>query len=189
VTSGEVRAVGERSEARTKVLLEGAPGVGKTTVVMRLVTALRAEGASVVGFFTEEIRERGRRVGFAVVEIGGARGVLAHVNHESPVRVGRYGVDIDTFERIALPALARLRGSGVLVVDEVGKMELSSRAFSEAIVDAFRADRPAVATVHRFRHPTSDELKARPDVELIRVTRRNRDRLVADLASRLTGEV
>jgi nucleoside-triphosphatase len=187
LTSVEVRAVGDRSETRTKVLLEGAPGVGKTTVVMRLVRALCAEGTSVVGFFTEEIRERGRRVGFAVVEIGGARGVLAHVDHESPVRVGRYGVDVDTFERIALPALARPRG--VLVVDEVGKMELSSRAFSEAIVDAFRFDRPAVATVHRFGHPTSDELKARPDVEVIRVTRRNRDGLAADLASRLTGEV
>lgn len=166
-----------------RILLEGRPGIGKTTVIGRCVERLRAADSSVAGFTTEELREGGRRVGFAIEEVGGDRDVLAHVDLPGPPRVGRYGVDLAAFERIALPSLRT--PADVVVVDELGKMELASPAFREAVTELFDGDRAVVATVHAFHHPFTDALKRRADVELVRVTERSRGSLPEELAARL----
>ena len=73
------------------LLVTGAPGVGKTTLVRRV--AARLEGLRVAGFTTEEIRERGRRLGFRIVPFEGRERIMAHVDFPGPARVGRYGVE------------------------------------------------------------------------------------------------
>jgi nucleoside-triphosphatase len=169
------------------VLLEGRPGVGKTTVASRLVELLRASGVPVAGFLTREIRERGRRVGFSLETLDGQRGVLAHADRPGRPRVGRYGVDLAGFERLALPALESAAEVGVAVVDELGKMELYSEAFRDGFTALLKRRVPLVATVLASRHPYTDDLKRRPDVETIRVTPSTRDELPGRLAARLRG--
>jgi len=168
----------------SRVLLEGRPGVGKTTVVRRLVAELRSRGVEVAGFTTRELRERGRRVGFEIEDLAGEAGVLAHVDLPGPPRVGRYGVDVATLERIALPALRR--PADVLVIDELGKMELASPRLWAAVSDLFDSGPGTiVATVHAHAHPFVDLLLRRPDVEVVRVTERSRDQLPTVLAAGL----
>jgi nucleoside-triphosphatase len=167
------------------ILIEGRPGAGKTTVVRRLVDALRSEGVPVTGFVTDEIRERGRRVGFVVEALGGERRTLAHVGLPGPPKVGRYGVDVPAFEEVALPALRPPGKGGVAVVDELGKMELASEAFRDAFAELAGADVPLVATVQLARHPFTDALRRR--AEVIRVTASNRDQLPGEIAQRLFG--
>lgn len=169
-----------------KILLEGRPGVGKTTVARRLVDLLRGSGLRLAGFTTEELRQRGRRVGFAVESLaGGRRGVLAHVDYPGPPTVGKYGVDLAEFERIALPTLEA--EVDVVVIDELGKMELASPAFRAAVERLFDREVAVVATVHAHRHPLTDALKSRPGVEVVHVTERKREALPRDLASRVSS--
>lgn len=167
----------------TKLLLEGRPSTGKTTVARAVVESLVERGLSVSGITTEELRAAGRRVGFSVEAIGGDRATLAHVDFDGPPRIGKYGVDVAALERIALPAL--VREADVIVIDELGKMELASEAFRAAIEGLFEGDVPILATVQAFEHPFTDALKARPDVAILRVTRSNRaglpDRVVSAL--------
>lgn len=165
-----------------KILLEGRPGVGKTTVARRLVDLLRGSGLRLAGFTTEELRERGRRVGFAVESLAGGRGVLAHVDYPGPP-TGKYGVDLAEFERIALPALEG--DVDVVVIDELGKMELASPAFRAAVEGLFDREVAVVATVHVHRHPLTDALKSRAGVVVVHVTERKRDGLPRELAARL----
>ena len=163
------------------MLLEGRPGAGKTTAVRRLAGLLQSAGVSLAGFTTEELRVAGQRVGFAVEDISGTRAVLAHVDLPGPPNIGRYGIDLAGFERIALPALA---GPGdILVLDELGPMELASPPFRAAAERVFDTDRIVVATVQVRPHPFTTALKARPDIEIITVTGRNRERLPGDLAA------
>ena len=88
-----------------RLLVEARPGAGKTTAFRRLAALLGERDVPLAGFTTEEIREHGRRVGFAVESLDGRRATLAHVELPGPPRVGRYGVDVEAFERIALPSL------------------------------------------------------------------------------------
>jgi nucleoside-triphosphatase len=165
-----------------KVLVEGRPGVGKTTVARRCVQLLIEAGIPVVGFTTAEMRIGGRRVGFAIDVIDGASALLAHVDFPGPPRVGRYGVDLAAFERLALPPLA-LEHDAVHVIDELGKMELASTRFQTLVDEVFVAVPRVLATVHRHRHPFTDRLKARADVVLVQVTPLNRQSLAPELVA------
>jgi nucleoside-triphosphatase len=168
----------------TRILLEGRPGSGKTTLARRLVAGLRERDIPVTGFTTEEIREAGKRVGFAIETADGERDVLAHVDLPGPPRVGKYGVDLAALERLANPAL-RADAGELVVIDELGKMELASSPFRDAVKQLFDSPADVVATVHVFRHPFTDALKGRPDVERLQVTAANRDDLARVLVRKL----
>jgi nucleoside-triphosphatase len=114
-------------------LIEARPGAGKTTMMQRLAELLLERDMTLAGFVTEEIRERGKRVGFSIKTLGGESGTLAHQNLQGPPSVGRYGVDLGGFERLALPTL-RVAADAILI-DELGKMELASIAFRDAAAD------------------------------------------------------
>ncbi|KFO77075.1 Cancer-related nucleoside-triphosphatase, partial [Cuculus canorus] len=118
-------------------------GVGKTTLIQKVTQALKSSGSPIDGFYTEEIRERGRRIGFDVVTLSGMRGPLSRVSPDSSTsrreyRVGQYVVDLVSFEQLVLPMLRNVNhGSDadrkIFVIDEIGKMELFSQAFIQAV--------------------------------------------------------
>lgn len=56
-------------------------GVGKTTLVQKVTQALKSSGIPIDGFYTEEVREGGRRTGFDVVTLSGKRGPLSRVRY------------------------------------------------------------------------------------------------------------
>jgi nucleoside-triphosphatase len=165
--------------ART-LFLTGRPGVGKTTVIKAVAQAL-GDGAD--GFYTEEVRHQGQRQGFQLVVLRrGERATLAHVSLKGRGRplVGRYGVDVVALDRVGVAALERaIAQSRVILIDEIGKMELFSQAFKEAVLAAMNGHAPVIATVMARAHPWVDPLKARPDVELWHVTVENRDLMPA----------
>ncbi len=161
-----------------RFLIEGPPKIGKTTVIGRLVSLLGEQHIRVGGFLTQERRQHGRRVGFVVQDLAGSEAILAHEDFQTEVRVGRFGVDVAAFERVALPALreAHERG-GIVIIDELGRMELASAPFVAAVHDLFIEPLPVMATVHIHKHPITDALKQRTDVQRIVVTEANRDEL------------
>lgn len=172
-----------------RILLTGRPGCGKTTAVRRVVEKLGS--IAVAGFYTEEVRRRGRRVGFDVVTVDGRRGPLARAGAPGP-RVGRYGVDLESFEGLGVAVLEEALGAGVdlLVVDEIGKMELLSDRFASLLERLFDrgAKHGVVGTILRGRHPKADWLRGQPGVEIVEVTEANRDALPRRLAGRFGGD-
>jgi nucleoside-triphosphatase len=167
-----------------RLLLEGRPGAGKTTVAVRLIEILQADGLRVAGFVTREIRgKRGRRLGFELETVDGRHGLLAHVDLRGGPRVGRYGVAFDDLERIAVPILERARDGSIIVVDELGKMELASARFRDAVAGVLARPLPLVATAHAFAHPFTDAIKRDASVTVVAVTRGNRDALAPELAA------
>ena len=168
-----------------RILLTGRPGVGKTTVIKKIARAL---GKRAGGFFTEEIREKGKRVGFAIEDLGGRKGTLAHRGIKSKFRVGRYGVSLPGIEEIGVAAVREaVAKRKVLVIDEIGKMELYSEEFRKALEAAFDANIDLVATIMLKDTGLTRTLKTKPDVKVIEITKENREELSKEVLSWLGG--
>jgi len=156
-------------------LLTGRPGVGKTTIVRSLLPLLKGK---LGGFFTEEIREEEKRVGFRLRELGGGEDILAHTSFSSPFRVGRYGVRIKTMEEIGVPALERaIAQADWVVIDEIGRMELFCPAFRERILWALNSPKPVLGVLQERASSLFPGIEEREDTRILRVTRENRDQL------------
>ncbi|ADY01610.1 hypothetical protein VMUT_1405 [Vulcanisaeta moutnovskia 768-28] len=175
-----------------RVLVTGPPGVGKTTLVRRVADHAKSLGLEVYGFVTTEVREGGSRVGFRIIDINsGKEAWLAHVSlfAGGPV-VGKYNVNVRAMEEVGIPAIKAARPGSLVVVDEIGKMELMHSGFLrvlEEVVDgvhflgtiymAYRSNRSVASFVdkHGFR--------------IIELTRVNRDQVLDDLTRGLEREI
>jgi nucleoside-triphosphatase THEP1 len=157
-------------------LLTGDPGTGKTTIIKEVLSKVNKSAG---GFYTEEIRSQGVRQGFKIVTLDGQSAVLAHTSVRSPHRVSKYGVDSDSMDKVAVPALKQaIQSNDIIVIDEIGKMELFSPSFKDAVIEALQSEKQVLGTIMLASHPWADKIKERPEVEVIQVTRFNRDEVV-----------
>lgn len=162
------------------LLITGNPGVGKTTVLLKTIEALKAKGYSIGGMISREVRTYGKRVGFEILDLeGGRRGWLAHVNQKYGPRVGKYRVNLGDLNNVGAAAVEKaVKKADVVAIDEVGPMELHSQKFKEAVERAVESGKLVVGTVHwRARHKLIEEIKARDDAEIYQVTYGNREKM------------
>jgi len=162
------------------IFLTGQPGVGKTSVLLRVVDALKAKGYAIRGMISHEVREQGTRVGFEITDLNtGQKGWLAHVRQPSGPQVGKYRVNLDDLKNIgATSILNAIENADIIVVDEIGPMELYSQAFKDAILQAVESTKPLLGTIHfRVQNPLINTIKARNDVEILEVTNENRQNI------------
>jgi nucleoside-triphosphatase len=165
--------------ARKNLLLTGRPGVGKTTLIKEISEALKPFHP--VGFYTDEIREGGVRKGFELVTLDGRRQVLSHVGIKGPYRVGKYGVDIAGFEAF-LDAIDFLNpATGLVIVDEIGKMECLSDKFRTLLREILNLQKPLIATIALRGGGIIAEIKGRRETTLLEVTARNRDCILSEV--------
>lgn len=159
------------------LLLTGHPGIGKTTIIRKVARAL---GTRADGFYTEEIRGPGGRRGFKLITLRGEQTVLAHKDLRDPnlPHVGRYGVDVAAFERVGVAALQRaMREGKLIIVDEIGRMELYSTAFQETLLQAILGPHHLIGTIMAKPHPEADAIKLLAQVTLWEVNRMTRDEM------------
>lgn len=114
------------------LLLTGKPRAGKSTAMKRIIQRVGPEYFG--GFYTEEIRDASKRIGFNCISLDGETVCMAHVDNESTVRVGRYGVDVEAFENLALKAIDNsIRTKKITVIDEIGFKQILSAPFENVV--------------------------------------------------------
>jgi|Deesub1362A_J573_1020465.scaffolds.fasta_scaffold00193_48 nucleoside-triphosphatase len=172
MTEKRVKPVTWNRPNSTIITVTGAPGIGKTTLCKKVIEILQntKPEVSVGGFITNEIREKGKRTGFVMVDlITDNKEILAHISLKSSVKVGKYGVNLDGIRNLGVKAIVSgILFSDIVIVDEVGPMELRSREFEKSIYQLIDSDKSALLTIHRkSNHPLLKYLRqVYPPVEI-----------------------
>jgi nucleoside-triphosphatase len=169
-------------------LITGRPGSGKTSVIEGAVALLRGRGYKAGGLYCPEIRERGVRVGFKMVDLmTGEERILAHVDQPTGPMVSKYRVNVANVDAMSEASIARaLKEADFVVIDEIAPMEVHSEGFKRAVLAALDSPKPLLAVIHqRTNAGFIGEVKSRRDVEIFEVTPGNRERLPGELARKV----
>jgi nucleoside-triphosphatase len=154
------------------ILITGNPGVGKTTLIRNIISEL---SVSAGGFYTAEVRdENGKRWGFKIISLDGREEVLASVDTISNRKVSKYGVDVGAVDRVGVAAIRdALNRNEIVVIDEIGRMELTSKQFRDVTTKALDSAKPVLGTVAIKETNFTEKLEKRQDTKIIRLTRDN----------------
>jgi nucleoside-triphosphatase len=172
-------------------LVTGPPGVGKSTLVSKVILRLKSAGVIVGGCTTFERRSKGARVGFEVVDLSsGRKGELASLDSKLGPRVGRYRVNLSDLADIGAAGLSAASStSELIVIDEVGPMELVSPEFRRAVKKCIDSGKPLLAVVHeRLEDDLLSELRSEARV-VSTLSVENRDSTAEELGSALLAAV
>ncbi len=175
-----------------KIGITGLPRAGKTQALIKVIEMLEEEEEIVGGMITEPIIKDNIRVGFWVMDWATKeRKVFAHIDFKSRITVGRYGIDLDVLEEVGVKALEHaIDEAEIIVIDEVGKMEVESKRFGDAVKRALEIDKPLILTLHKkSRNPLLQDIRRRDDVRILEVTPINRNLLPYKIIKLLRGEI
>lgn len=153
-------------------LLTGRPGTGKTTIIRETLSFIKVKAG---GFYTQEIREGGIRKGFKIVTLDGKEVVLSHIDFPKTYRVGKYGINLNNLEKIGVISIEEaINNCALIVIDEIGKMELLSMRFRDVVLKALESNKPVLGTIMESSDPYADRIKKLSSVKLLTVTVANR---------------
>ena len=162
-----------------KIGITGVPMVGKTEGLLRVIQRLENE-YTFGGMITDSIEEKGERVGFTVLDWRTKKtGIFAHVDLDTVYRVGKYRIDLKVLEKIGIPAIENAiedEAVDIVIIDEVGKMELESKKFRAVVRRALEADKPLLLTLHKkSRDSLLQDIRNMDDVRILEITAVNRN--------------
>ena len=129
-------------------VLTAPPKTGKSTAIKKIINMLGAKNCC--GFYTKEMIENGQRVGFKIVTLSGKEGVLAHVSYDGEYIIGKYGVNLEEFEKVALTELEDIINTGGdkdVIIDEIGPMQLFSDKYKELLLKIASTDKKIIGEV------------------------------------------
>jgi nucleoside-triphosphatase len=154
------------------ILVTGLPRSGKSTLIAKVVRRLKRPAT---GFFTRELRDKGRRVGFLIETVDGKTGILAHENIKSRYKVGRYGVNLGDLDQVAVPSMLPSTDDEIVVIDEIGKMECFSRLFKNTLLRVLSLDNQVIGSIATKGDRFIQTIKNRDDVALVSISENTRD--------------
>lgn len=163
-----------------RIAITGSPGVGKSTVLRNVLKQLTCTYG---GMVSADIRVNGERVGFEIRDIAtGKQGILAHREGRGP-RLGKYHVNIEDLNNMGVSAIKNAMSSELVVIDEIGPMELKSPEFIKAVEEVLNSGKSMLVVLHQKSvHQIAERI--RKEFEVYTVTPENRESIVAEIAGK-----
>ena len=163
-----------------KIGISGPFGIDKTDTLERIIEMLKEKEISVGGMITDPIMENNRRVGYQVMDWQSKeKAVFAHIALDLSEEVNGYGVDLDTLDEVGVKAIRKAaENNDVILVDEIGKMQVKSEKFNKTVKAAMEVDKPMILTFQKkSRNPLLQDIRRRDDVRMLELTDVNKDLL------------
>ena len=174
-----------------KIGITGLPGAGKTTALLSVIDMLKRDDLKIGGMLNEPIMDGRYRVGFTTKNfMTGDTETFALNTMESKIMVGEIGVDISKLESVGVSAIKQAcEECDIIIIDEVGKIEVESELFCQVVKDALDVDKPMILTLHKkSRNPLLQDIRRRDDVRILEVTPTNRALLPHKIVRLMNGE-
>lgn len=167
------------------ILLTGRPRTGKTTLLKKMLEELKSPSG---GFYTEEIRKDGRRIGFGIKTLGGKEGILAMEDFKSIFRVGKYGINLEDLETIGIKAIEdAIKTKDIVVIDEIGRMELFSQKFKDAVSKALDSGKRVIGVIHVQETKFLNDIRSRKDVVIFEVSLDNHEEILRRVSKEIAS--
>ncbi|MBR4471878.1 MAG: 50S ribosome-binding GTPase [Erysipelotrichaceae bacterium] len=166
------------------ILLIGKPNTGKSTAINTLIHLLGKDNCA--GFYTKEILQNKERVGFRTYTLSDRDFIFAHIDLPKTYAVENFGVDIDSFEKIALNELKK--DKKYLIIDEIASMQLYSKAFEDLITELSNSNKKVIASICEIDNDFTASLKERFKDDLYIINEENRDEMPYLLAERVNQD-
>ncbi len=167
------------------ILITSKPGCGKTTLIIEILKELNLKAS---GFYTSEIRVHGKRKGFSIVTLSGKRGILAHQNIRSEKRVSKYGLNLKDLEELGVSSIFRgLKKGDLIIIDEIGKMEIFSKRFQKVVLQALNSKSQVLGTIGIHSDPFLDRIRNRKDTIILKLSTANRSEIKRKIKHLLTS--
>ena len=160
---------------------------GKSTLIQKLVELLRQKGKTIGGISTPELREGRSRVGFEIVDMmTGERGILSHIDRKEGPRISRYRVNLKDLNDIGVRGIKQAleKNADLIIIDEIGKMELFSKEFQAVVWEALNLQK-VLGTIGQISHAFITKIYQREDLKVINLTFQNRDAVFEELSANL----
>ena len=163
------------------VIVTGAIGIGKTTVCEKVVSIVRSAGYTCGGILTYKAPDKS----LTILDIQtGERQTLASNDTFDGPRTPKYVFNPDSID-FGLRAIENGTASDVLIVDEVGHLELGGEGFAKSL-ELIRADRVRNSILVIRKQLLPDFLAQLGDnPSIVETTISNRDRLPQKICSSL----
>ncbi len=148
-------------------ILTGPPGTGKSVLLSNAVD--RHPHLRWRGFTSVSIIENNERVGWVFKDFNSSEGTLAHVDLESDVQMGRYGINLDLFASIADTELDPTQPADVYVIDEIGLISAMHPPFGVSLEACLDSKTPVLAIAREKSTEMLASIGTRPDTKVLRV--------------------
>ena len=162
-------------ERKKHLFLTGRKQVGKSTILRKLLEN-REEPA---GFRTLRIPNE---EGCSVHMFAPGETEFTEANRVFYKHKGVLHLNIEDFDRIGCDLLAKSRGAGLILMDELGPTEVNAQKFRRAVWETLNEAAHVYGVLQMAESDFLDQVASREDVLVVTVTEENRDRLPMLLA-------
>ncbi|MHA1836019.1 MAG: NTPase [Candidatus Odinarchaeia archaeon] len=158
------------------ILITGPPKSGKTTLIREIINEIPQQ--NIIGFYTEEIREKGMRVGFKICSLNGQSMILATVKENFQPKIGKYSVYVKNVNRLVknLETELNKKHYKLIIIDEIGKMELLSNQFKNFIRKLIRSNN-VLGTIKLHDCDFTRKIKSSENVKIHYLNKSNKNTL------------
>jgi iron complex transport system ATP-binding protein len=125
------------------IIITGEIHQGKTTFAQKIVADLHEQKIRIAGFFSIGLDENGMRTGFNLIDIESSKQIelCSDKKNEKRLKLGRYFFNPDaiSFGNKILES-NNIVDKQLIVIDEVGHLELNGQGWSNAIENIIRSN-------------------------------------------------